>query len=130
MQIEPEKFEAWLLSQPDERSFVYSNIYGECAACSFIRETTSHAGAWGGSDFGIRVKNDLIRLPEWLKCGPDGVLSVRPLTIGNMKTRFYQLFPGLRPDETPVGVTDPATVLGKSLKQTGSGPAKLENKPC
>lgn len=40
MQIQQERFEAWLFSQPDEREFDYTRST-DCVICNFFRETTA-----------------------------------------------------------------------------------------
>lgn len=100
-EINREHFEAWLFSQPEERKFNYLDVTGGCAVCSFIRETTNFTNCAGGSDAsGIDLENRFggpkVHLPEWMKCCSNttfGVLSVRPLTIGNMRRRYLELFP-------------------------------------
>lgn len=40
MKIQQETFEAWLFSQPDERTYDYLNI-NNCLICNFAHETTN-----------------------------------------------------------------------------------------
>ncbi len=94
-EINRERFEAWLFSQPKERSFIYGDICG-CAVASFLKECTSIQDPTVSSDT-FRSRADVLLpdagrkpLPEWLH---NQVLRVRPLTIAKMQARYLELFP-------------------------------------
>lgn len=101
-EISRELFEAWLFSQPKEREFNYMDNTGGCAVCAFVRETTSHANAKGGAKT-VEIGNRSIQMPEWLRAGTQGVLSVAdedhcrctadfvPVSIRGMQKRYRQL---------------------------------------
>lgn len=93
-EINREAFEFWLWSQSEEREFYYGDTSGGCAVCRFIAETTPHGDVTGGGSFVyLGGYSKALSLPDWLRCGSNGVLGVSPLTIGNMRRRYLELFP-------------------------------------
>lgn len=96
MQIERERFQAWLESQPKDREFDYSDIK-KCAICCFFHETTKFKTAKAGGKYVRLVTGEetIIPIPEWLH---ERILMVYPLTIINMLTRYYELFPQDKPE--------------------------------
>jgi hypothetical protein len=102
MEINRERFEAWLFSQPDERMFDYMDVNGGCAVCAFIRETTQHKEACGGvTNVWLSRSNCLdevnsYHIPNWLRSTKNGVLTAYirtdQLFVHQMKRRYIELF--------------------------------------
>lgn len=118
MQIERENWEAWLTNQPDSREFIY--MCNMCVVGSFLAETTGHKEG----DFAITPTGFYLKavsgfdihypLPDWLRKDKGGVLTVEPLTAGNMKKRYLELFPDT--DLSPITDSGTAGVPMESSK--------------
>lgn len=67
MQIERERFEAWLSVQPDGTEYNYAEIY-DCVVCRFIRQTTNVTYVSAG-DYYFRLKagGEKLPIPEWFQ---------------------------------------------------------------
>lgn len=53
MEINRERFEAWLFSQPRERTFNYMDGNGGCLICHFFQQTTKLAASVGGNYYTV-----------------------------------------------------------------------------
>lgn len=108
MEIEQERFEAWLFSQPTERVFVWTSVE-HCAVCEFLNETQSlvaTSGAWWSN---LWVKQPFeakmvarIEWPDWLNDTVKWVVHNKPeLSIAHLQARYRELFPDTTPEPTP-----------------------------
>lgn len=106
-EINRERFEAWLFSQPKDRNFDYTNPR-DCAICAFLKETTNVKTVLSDStstegystEKAVEVgKVFSIETPQWLDGGSSerGVVWAEPLTIENMQKRYLELFPDSNP---------------------------------
>lgn len=119
MNIEKERFEAWLMSQPGDRRFVYTNT-NDCLICRFIKENTNCAIPSVGSDR-YWIGEFMGHLPQWLQdCMIEGMLAAYsagdipgPSGLGyaHFKGAFRRLFPELDPIIEP----SPQPSLCKSI---------------
>lgn len=92
-EINRERFEAWLFSQPGDRSWNFHDTQ-QCVLCSFIKETTNHlrpivGGLWLTTSIG----GSNVEIDEWVKV----ILRTRNefgiVSAGNMQQRYRELFP-------------------------------------
>lgn len=98
MQINRETFEAWLLAQPAEREFVYSQGFPKdepgCLVCNFLRENTKVKNFTVYGRY-VDVEGKALGFEKWL----DDFLflqargGVRPLTFGEAQADYLKLFP-------------------------------------
>lgn len=110
MEINKERFEAWLFAQPDNRTWDYKNGHG-CVACYFLIENVKVNGvSVGHEDFTVGYNNKR-QLPKFL------IKLFSPLRTKNtqeivsaewLKHRWKHLFPEPQPiheqkQQTPCG---------------------------
>ena len=117
MEIQKERFEAWLFSQPDSRPFHWSDGC-DCIMGHFLRENVSKecivgAHIWSLST-GHYLASVIQELPKWFcEFQKDAVLIRNPSgsNMGNAKKRWIQLFgdPLAETKEKPVRVQVLAT---------------------
>lgn len=110
MEIEQERFEAWLFSQPPDRVFRWASTQ-HCAVCEFLNETQrlkATSGAtfsrlWRGepyTDEGCVIEE--VAWPEWLqRIVVYFPINGLPLTVAGLQDRYRELFPDTTPEPTP-----------------------------
>jgi hypothetical protein len=104
MEINQERFEAWLFSQPADRVIEAGNTC-KCFICSFLKETTNVAAPWvlwerWAADYEADY-NDTKSLPKWARKLIDNgwLMEVSEsrenyaITCGQMQARYRELFP-------------------------------------
>ena len=104
-EINRELWEAWLFSQPKERSFNYADCCA-CAVCAFTSETTNCKGVivagelvWANlSDY---PQKPLTKIPEWLWKVIHVFSGNYELTVPAMQARYLELFPETNLASTP-----------------------------
>lgn len=93
MQLEKERFEAWLFSQPDDRKWNYGDSEN-CAGCCFVRETTNVKNPNFGGHY-WRIGRNEFEIPKWL------FNTIVPLpihfTAAHAKAQWRKLFPETDP---------------------------------
>ena len=107
MELERERFEAWIFSQPPER-VIESGDSERCFLCSFLKETTNEIPRMTFVTWGLVGRTLVMPLPDWAKAlvdynwckaiSPYGVLQ--PITVAQMQQRYIELF-------GPVGAPKP-----------------------
>ncbi len=122
--INRELFEAWLLSQPRERTYNYMNC-NDCLLCKFIKETTSCQSVHAGGCT-ITINEACVTLELWL-ANLLGGHSLRGLTdFGRIQDAYLKLFPDTLVDlsSTKMGATPTpvANELGTSSTQVVPSP--------
>jgi len=65
MNINQETFEAWLFSQPDSRTYNYSDNTG-CLICSFVKETTNVKKVSAGGST-LTTDGEVLAFEGWIK---------------------------------------------------------------
>lgn len=111
MEINKERLEAWLFSQPDERIWRYCDPWG-CVACSFLKETTEFNDAEVGSDFWRQKRggSELNPLPEFMLELLKKALGKSPsyeIEARSLKSIWKSMFPET---QSPVAVKEDQTV--------------------
>lgn len=99
-EIHKERFEAWLMAQPDDRTFEYSDSSG-CLCCMFFKENTSlHNPSVGPTNYNA---DDDFSAVATLPAFVIDTLAQREsdshlYTFGSIKTIWRKLFPEVTPD--------------------------------
>lgn len=94
MNIEKEKFEAWLYSQPRDRRVDLSDGT-DCLICKFVKETTNcirPRATWGQLLVDHLSPYDWTNLPEWLTNHIEPNRSTLQ-TFGEIQDSFREIFP-------------------------------------
>jgi hypothetical protein len=118
MNIEKERFEAWLFSQPDDRTWNYCDNLG-CVGCCFLKETVAMPNPGFGGDFYFEdmeiIGEEPKEIPYFLIKILRDVRDIVPLTAitaAALKTTWRKLNP--EPEE-PRETTDQS--LNRALAQ-------------
>lgn len=99
MNIERERFEAWLFSQPLSRMIDAANS-SHCFLCSFLKETSTAKPSMTWTDWDNRTDSKKYPIPswalrlisrEWVMEKDKGFIS--PVTVKEMQARYLELFP-------------------------------------
>lgn len=123
MQINRETFEAWLFTQPDERTYNFID-YSDCLLCKFIKETTNIENIRVGSTY-FRVNGKCQEFDDWLMryaigFNPKANTSLAiGATFGNAKLLYTIIFgnPTTFDEISSNGMTSRAHAESVTIKQ-------------
>ena len=97
MNIEKERFEAWLFNQPRQRTIDLADV-DNCLICAFVKENTNHTWVKAGIEHFFTLASSGYSkecdTPEWLIqliFSETGLVAKR--TFGQMQDSYRQLFP-------------------------------------
>lgn len=91
MELQKERFEAWLFSQPREREVDLSDV-NNCLLCRFYRETTKlHIYALWHKLWNVFTPQEAILIPEWFQKVVRSGIEYQT-TFGAMQDAFRETF--------------------------------------